>query len=137
MRKQLIDPPQLHDGRPFGMSQAAIDTTSATVYISGQIDWDVNNQVSCHTVAGQLSKALANLTTVLEASGSSVESLLSLRVYIRGEFGEFTQEIAPILAQFLGESRSSLTGIGVASLVTPEVLVEIEATAALARGKDS
>jgi len=131
MRKQLINPPQLHDGSPFGMSQAVIDTASATVYISGQIDWDANHQVSCHTVEGQLLKALANLTAVLDASGSSVESLLSLRVYVRGELGEFIGDIAPIVAQFLGKSRPSVTGIGVSSLVSPEILVEIEATAAL------
>ena len=87
MRKQIINPPQLHDPSPFGASQAVIDTASATVYISGQVDWDANYQVSCHTVKGQLSKALANLSTVLEASGSSVESLLSLRIYVRGELG--------------------------------------------------
>lgn len=131
MRKQLINPPQIYDGSPFGMSQAVIDHASATVYISGQVDWDANRQVSCHNVAGQLKKALANLTTVLEASGSSEEFLLSLRVYVRGELGEFIGDIAPILAQYLGESRPSLTGIGVSSLAYPEILVEIEATAAL------
>lgn len=139
MRKQLINPLQLHDGRPFGISQAVIDTASATVYVSGQVDWDENNQVSCHTVKGQLSKVLVNFATVLEASESSVESLLSLRIYVRvrGEFREFVEDVAPILAQFLGESRSAITGIGVASLVSPELLVEIEATAALIRSLDS
>jgi 2-iminobutanoate/2-iminopropanoate deaminase len=44
MKKQIIDPPQLHDGRPFGMSQAVIDTASATIYISGQVDWDKTNK---------------------------------------------------------------------------------------------
>lgn len=131
MRKQLINPPQLFDGSPFGMSQAVIDTASATVYISGQVDWDANHQVSCHTVEGQLSKALVNLTAVLDASGCSVDSLLSLRVYVRGELGEFIEDIAPILAQFLGGSRPTVTGIGVSSLASPETLVEIEATAAL------
>ncbi len=58
------------------MSQAVIDTASATVYISGQVDWDMNHQVSSHTVERQLSKALTKLTTVLNASGSSVENLL-------------------------------------------------------------
>jgi enamine deaminase RidA (YjgF/YER057c/UK114 family) len=113
------------------MSQAVIDTASATVYISGQVDWNMNHQVSSHTVERQLSKALTNLTTVLNASGSSVENLLSLRIYIRGELGEFPENIAPILTQYLGESRPALTGIGVASLASPETLVEIEATAAL------
>jgi 2-iminobutanoate/2-iminopropanoate deaminase len=41
------------------------------------------------------------------------------------------ETIAPILSQFLAESRPALTGIGVASLASPEILVEIEATAAL------
>lgn len=131
MRKQLINPPQVHDTSKFGISQAVIDTASSTVYISGQVDWDVNHQVSCHTVEGQLKKALANLTTVLDASGSSVESLLSVRVYVRGEFEEFIGDIAPQIAQFLGESRPALTAIGVSSLASKETLVEVEATAAL------
>lgn len=131
MRKQRINPPQLYDGSPFGMSQAVIDTASATVYISGQVDWDANHQVLCYTVEGQLSKVLTNLTVVLDASGSSVENLLSLCVYVRGELEEFIEDIAPIFAQFLGESRPAVTGIGVSSLASPETLVEIEATAAL------
>jgi enamine deaminase RidA (YjgF/YER057c/UK114 family) len=131
MRKQLINPPQLYDGRPVGLSHAVIDTASGIVYISGQVDWDVNHQVSSHTVEGQLSNALTNLTIVLEAAGSSVENLLSLRLYVRGEFGEYWGTIAPIVGQFLAESRAALTGIGVSSLASPETLVEIEATAAL------
>jgi enamine deaminase RidA (YjgF/YER057c/UK114 family) len=131
MKKQLINPPQLYDGKTVGLSQAVIDTASGIVYISGQVDWDVNHQVSSHTVEGQLSNVLTNLTVVLEASGSSVENLLNLRIYVRGELGEVMGTIAPIVAQFLAESRPAITGIGVSSLASPETLVEIEATAAL------
>jgi 2-iminobutanoate/2-iminopropanoate deaminase len=131
MKKQLINPPQLYDARSFGMSQAVIDTASGIVYVSGQVDWDVNHQVSSHTVEGQLSNVLTNLSVVLAASGSSVENLLNLRIYIRGELGDFIETIAPILAQFLAESRPAVTGIGVTSLASKETLVEIEATAAL------
>jgi enamine deaminase RidA (YjgF/YER057c/UK114 family) len=131
MRKQLINPPQLYDGKPHGLSHAVVDTASGTVYISGQVDWDMNYQASSHTVEGQLRNALNNLTIVLEAVGSSIENLLHLRIYVRGEVGEHMEAIAPILAQFLSESHPALTGIGVASLASPEMLVEIEATAAL------
>lgn len=131
MRKQLINPPQRYDGKPHGLSHAVVDTTSGIVYISGQVDWDANHQVSSRTVEGQLRNVLTNLTVVLDAEGSSVENLLNLRLYVRGELGEFMEDIAPILAQFLGESRPAVTGIGVSSLASPEVLVEIEATAAL------
>ncbi|TVQ22274.1 MAG: RidA family protein [Leptolyngbya sp. DLM2.Bin15] len=131
MRKQLVNPPQRYDGKPHGLSHAVNDTASGVVYISGQVDWDMNFQVSSHTVEGQLKNVLKNLTIVLDAAGSSVENLLNLRIYIRGEFGEFSEEIAPILAQFLADSRPAITGIGVASLASPETLVEIEAIAAL------
>jgi 2-iminobutanoate/2-iminopropanoate deaminase len=131
MRKQLINPPQLYDGKPHGLSHAVVDTVSGTVYISGQVDWDENHQVSSPSVEGQLKNVLHNLTIVLESAGSSVENLLHLRIYIRGELGESMETIAPILAQFLAESRPALTGVGVASLASPETLVEIEATAAL------
>jgi 2-iminobutanoate/2-iminopropanoate deaminase len=131
VRKQLINSPQRYDGKPHGLSHAVIDTASSVVYISGQVDWDENHQVSSHTVEGQFQNALHNLTIVLEAAGSSVENLLHLRVYVRGELGESVEAIAPILVQFLAESRPALTGIGVASLASPEILVEVEATAVL------
>jgi 2-iminobutanoate/2-iminopropanoate deaminase len=131
MKKQLINPPQLYDGKPVGLSHAIVDTASRIVYTSGQVDWDMNHQVSSHTVDGQLSIALNNLAIVLEESGSSVENLLHIRLYVRGEFGDYWDTIAPILAQFLSGSRTAMTGVGVASLASPETLVEIEATAAL------
>jgi 2-iminobutanoate/2-iminopropanoate deaminase len=131
MRKQLVNPPQCYDGSQHGLSHAVIDTATGIVYISGQVDWDENYQVSSHTVEGQLKNVLNNLTIVLDAAGSSVENVLHLRIYIRGELGEYMEAIAPILAQFLADSRPALTGIGVASLASPETLVEIEATAAL------
>ncbi|WP_277932964.1 hypothetical protein [Nostoc sp. FACHB-892] len=39
--------------------------------------------------------------------------------------------IAPIFSEFVGESHPAVTGIGVASLASPETLVEIEAVASV------
>lgn len=58
MRKQLVNPPQRYDGKPPGLSHAVTDTASGVVYISGQVDWDMNYQVSSHTVEGQLKNVL-------------------------------------------------------------------------------
>jgi hypothetical protein len=46
MAKQLVNPEQLYDGSPFGMSQAVLDTESSLVFVSGQVDWDHQYQVS-------------------------------------------------------------------------------------------
>ncbi len=129
MAKTLVNPERLYDGAPLGMSQAVLDTDSALVFVSGQVDWDHQHQVSSDTVAGQFEAALDNLRTVLAAAGSNVDSLLHLRVYVRGELEDHMGSLAPILARFLGSSRPAVTGIGVASLASRATLVEVEAVA--------
>jgi 2-iminobutanoate/2-iminopropanoate deaminase len=129
MAKKLVNPERLYDGAPLGMSQAVLDTESSLVFVSGQVDWDHQHQVSQNSVSGQFEAALENLRTVLAAAGSSVDSLLHLRVYVRGELEDHMESLAPILASFLGSSRPAVTGIGVASLASKATLVEVEAVA--------
>jgi len=128
--KKLINPKELYDAKAFGMSQAVLYTKENLVFVSGQVDWGLDYKTTESTFEGQMKKALANLKIVLEAANSSVELLLSIRIYIRGELGERMEAAVPLLANFLGESRPAVTGIGVASLASPETLVEIEAIAA-------
>lgn len=101
------------------------------MFVSGQVDWNHQYETTESTVEGQTRKALENLKITLTAAGSSVEQLLQVRVYIRGELAEQMETVVPILAGFLGGSRPSLTGIGVASLASPSTLVEIEAIASI------
>ncbi|MFZ3002843.1 MAG: RidA family protein [Undibacterium umbellatum] len=129
MSIKKINPATLYDGAPFGMSQAAADADSGLIFISGQVDWDSNYQVKNQSMPAQAEGAIKNLLTVLEAANSSVQNLLHLRVYIRGELAEHMETIVPILLSYLGTSRPALTGIGVASLATPDTLIEIEAVA--------
>lgn len=131
MNKKLINPKELYDGSAFGLSQAVREINSNLVFISGQVAWNQDFQVTSHTVEGQLRDALNNLTTVLKASNASVEDLLHVKIYIRGELAEHMDTIRPIIAEYLGKSRPSLTGIGVASLASPETLVEVEAIASV------
>jgi len=63
----------------------------------------------------------------LDAAGSSMR-ICSTFAFTFRVIWKF-EDIAPILTQYLGESRPALTGIGVASLASPETLVEVEATA--------
>ena len=129
MAKKLINPERLYDGAPIGMSQAVVETESSLVFVSGQVDWDHHHQVSQTSVSGQFEVALENLRTVLATAGSSVDNLLQVRIYVRGELEEHMESLAPILARFLGSSRPAVTGIGVASLASKATLVEVEAVA--------
>ena len=129
MVKLLINPDELYDGSPFGMSQAVVDSASGLVFVSGQVDWGLNYHVTQDTVPGQLKNALKNLRIALEAANAEIETLLQVRLYIRGELEDHMDALVPIFAEFLGDSRPAVTGIGVASLASKATLVEVEAVA--------
>ena len=133
MTKRLVNPASLYDGSPLGLSHGTIDEESELLFISGQVAWDIEQLVSDDTVAGQFSLALANLKTVLAEADSSVDDLLHMRIYIRGELEDHMEALAPILSGFLGTARTAITGIGVSSLASKRTLVEVEAVARLRR----
>jgi 2-iminobutanoate/2-iminopropanoate deaminase len=128
-----INPTSIYDGTATGMSQATIDTDTGLIFISGQVDWDTNFETNKHEMATQTINAAKHLITVLEEANSSVENILQLRVYVRGEVADHMETIVPLIASTLGTSRPALTGLGVASLATPETLIEIEAVAKVAK----
>ncbi|MBD5772712.1 RidA family protein [Marinomonas colpomeniae] len=133
MTIERINPASLYDGKEIGMSQATIDTDTGLIFISGQVDWNTDSQANHNDIETQTIRATENVMTVLAAANSSVENILQLRVYVRGEAADYMEIIIPIIANTLGTSRPALTGIGVASLASPDTLIEIEATAKIAR----
>lgn len=133
MSIKRINPLSLYDGAATGMSQATVDNDTGLVFISGQVDWDTDFQTHNHDMKTQTANAAKHLITVLEEANSSVENILQLRVYVRGEVADHMEDIVPIIASTLGTSRPALTGIGVASLASPEILIEIEAVAKVSK----
>ncbi|WP_137937940.1 RidA family protein [Chitinivorax sp. B] len=128
-----INPTTLYDGAPFGMSQATIETDSGLVFVSGQVDWDTNYQVKNGSIEVQAEAAAKNLLAVLAAANASADQILQLRVYVRGELSDHMEKVVPVLVKYLGVSRPALTGIGVASLASPDTLIEIEAVAKVSK----
>lgn len=129
MTVRQLNPGALYDGSAFGMSQGVIDARSGLVFVSGQVAWDADGKVQGASHAEQTRVALDNLTVVLRDAGCSVTDVLSVRVYLRGEVGEHLPAVGPLFAAYFGVARPALTGIGVASLATPDTLVEIEVIA--------
>lgn len=126
---EQINPTHLYDGAPVGMSQATLDPASGFVFVSGQVDWDVESRVRHGTLQAQAEGAIEHLLTVLQEAGASVRDILQLRVYVRGELADHMPHIVPVFARHFGATRPALTGIGVASLASRDTLIEIEALA--------
>lgn len=131
MSTKLVNPTGLYDGAPIGMSQATVDLESGFVFVSGQVDWDRDSHVRHTTLEGQAQGVMEHLATVLNEAGASLEDVLQLRVYVRGELADGMAQLAPVFARHFGAVRPALTGIGVASLASRDTLIEIEALAKL------
>jgi 2-iminobutanoate/2-iminopropanoate deaminase len=131
MSMKLVNPVGLYDGRAVGMSQAKVDLESRLVFVSGQVDWDGDSHVRHATLEAQAEGAIEHLVTVLNEAGSSLDGVLQLRVYVRGELADGMSQLVPVLARHFGAVRPALTGIGVASLASRDTLIEIEALAKL------
>ena len=131
MTIRQLNPREVYDGAPYGISQGIIDERSGHVFVSGQVAWDVNGKVSGQSHGEQTRLALRNLVAVLASAGCSTADVLSVRVYMRGEIADHLEECLPVLTSILGATRPALTAIGVASLATRDTLVEIEAVARL------
>lgn len=129
MNTKLINPASLYDGAPIGMSQAKVDLASGLVFVSGQVDWDKESRVRHSTLEGQAEGAIQHLATVLKEAGASLDDVVQLRVYVRGELADGMAQLVPVIARHFGAVRPALTGIGVASLASRETLIEIEAVA--------
>lgn len=98
-------------------------------YLSGQLGSDPGTGVIPDDFAAQTRQALTNLKTVVEASGSTLERVVSVDVYLleMTSFGAFNE----IYAEFFPNHRPARAVIGVAALPR-EAQVEIRCIAALA-----
>lgn len=129
MTIQTINPASLYDGSAVGLSQATVDPATGLVFVSGQVDWDTQNKRRHDDMAGQADAAMASLMVALEAAGSGAAGVLQLRIYVRGEVADHLGDIVPLMPKYFGDHRPALTGVGVASLAEPDLLIEIEAVA--------
>jgi enamine deaminase RidA (YjgF/YER057c/UK114 family) len=133
MSKQHINPPELFDGRKFGFSQVVTSTGGKTVYLSGQVAWDVEHKiVGPGDLQAQVWQSLRNLQSAMQAAGGSLSDIVSLRIYIKQSALENTRPVSEGLKEFFpSETAPASTWIGVPALADPDFLVEIEAIAVI------
>ncbi len=125
-----IQPEGLFASERFGFTQVVTSPPGTIVAISGQVGWDENLKVPGPDLASQGRKALENLRTALAAAGATPSDVVSLRIYIPNYEPAHAGELAPLLPEFFGDGPPpAQTLIGVQSLASPDLRIEIEAMA--------
>lgn len=131
MTIQHINPDGMLKSPAF--SQGIIIPASArTLLIGGQNGVDEKGQVVGKSLGEQTAKAVDNLIKVLEAAGGTLENLVRVGIYVKGDV-----DIRPgfeAWAQRWGRRSNppTIVVLRVAGMgMSPDVLVEIEAMAVL------
>ena len=116
--------------------QVSVATGSKLVFIAGQVAWGADGRtVGEGDLAAQVEQCYLNIGAALAGVGGSFDDVAKLTVYLV----DWTPDKMPLFVE--GVARASaklgvtplppLTGVGVAALAEPDLLVEVEATAVI------
>lgn len=116
--------------------QVSVATGSRTVFLAGQVAWDADGAVvGAGDLAAQAEQCYLNVAAALAGVGAGFDDVAKLTIYVV----DLAPDKMPALVEGIGRAAAKLgslpappiTGIGVGSLASPDLLVEVEAVAVL------
>ncbi len=102
-----------------------------TVYLRGQVaqDLDTRESVAVGDAAGQAEKAMANIDMLLKESGSRLEHICKVTIYLTDI--RYREAVYRVVGRWLKGVYPVSTGLTVPALARPEWLVEIDVIAVI------
>lgn len=122
------NPPTMWDSTANGHSQISIAEAGRMAYLSGQIAASEDGSPVPTSVRGQAERVTTNLKAALEALGATARDIVMLRLYVVDGTTDRFLEAYSVVQEILKGEMPSITVLGVQSLFTPELQVEIEMT---------
>ena len=106
-----------------------------TLHIAGQIGWDANKRIVEGGFVAQLEQALSNVVQIVQAASGNVTDIGRLTWFVKdkAEYMAKQREIGQAYRRVLGRHFPAMSLIVINDLLEDDALVEIEATAYVAR----
>jgi enamine deaminase RidA (YjgF/YER057c/UK114 family) len=126
-RAEFLSPDTL--APPFGFSHTASVGPGRTVWVSGQLPLAADGTVAATgDMAAQARQCFENVGRALEAAGARWADVVKLTYFVTDLSGVAT--IRAVRDEFVDTARPPTSSlVGVAGLVLPDALIEIEAVA--------
>ncbi|WP_437877761.1 RidA family protein [Sorangium sp. So ce513] len=128
---EIVEPPGWP--APRGYANGVV-TRGRTLHVAGQIGWDAaSGQIRSDDMAEQFAQALDNVLAVVAAAGGRPGDVARMTVYVTDleAYRGARRAIGAAWRARFGDHFPAMALVGVAGLVEPRALVEIEAVAAL------
>ena len=125
----LLSPKSMHE--PRGYSHAAKVRSGSLLFIAGQVALDASGKlVGSGDFRAQTQQTFENLKAAVEAAGGTFRNIVKLNVYLTdtsklADYREVRDRYVDI------NHPPTSTAIQVAALFRPDLLIEVEAVAAL------
>lgn len=121
-----MNPDTLPDAAQVGYAQISVTEPGRLAFVSGQVAWTRDGGEVPGTIEEQTALVIQNLRNALTAIKAGPQDIVQMRIYAVDLTPETQARAMGKIGAFLEGALPSLTGIGVSSLATPELLIEIE-----------
>jgi len=107
-----------------------------TLHVGGQIGWNKDKRFRAGDFVGQMEQALANVAEIVRAAGGDVTDVGRMTWFVKDktEYLARQREIGEAYRRVFGKHFPAMSMIVIKDLIEDEALIEIEATAYIARG---
>jgi enamine deaminase RidA (YjgF/YER057c/UK114 family) len=131
MKRENLNPATLSPPRNY--SHVAVITSARQIHISGQIAMNAAGEiVGKGDLAAQTAQVYTNLGHALAAAGASLADVFKIVSYVVDITPDKVAAVRAARNKFVGDGPyPASTMVGVTGLVHPDLLIEIEAIAAI------